>query len=350
MTRILVALFLLATANSESNAADPAAQRAAEKLAFRISDTPVAIEKNLQTTPVPEVLAELSKKYDVTFVVSSRVVGLKQAKAAKLDKPKLEAMPLDAFLTAYLKGLSIPGITFVVRPDYIELLTEAAQAREKAERNNSADHIVDVLHNARIEMQADLQTAPFSEVIAFLAKKYEVQFIVDKTALGDAAVQLDTARAEKLSVSSLNGLSVAAFLRIYLRSLPVEGVAYLVKADHIEITSREEALRTSGLLEAVEQASIEGNKKQLVAAQARLNLPLVCLAAKERTLGDILKELKRVYGINIVVDPSAKEAMKTPLSLDLLNVPADTAMEVLAAQAGASLVRKGNVFMVGWEQ
>ena len=93
---------------------------------------------------------------------------------------------------------------------------------------------------------------------------------------------------------------------------------------------------------------VESRKQalEMIRAKARLNLPLVCVAGKEKPLSAVLNDLTTVYGLNIVVEPNARTAMKTPLTERLLNVPADTALELLAGQADLKVVRKGNTFRI----
>ena len=125
-------------------------------------------------------------------------------------------------------------------------------------------------------------------------------------------------------------------------------ITYLVRADHIAITSHEQALQVSGLQEAFEQAKVSKDAAKLVRAEARLKLPLVCIDAKERPLSAVLEDLRRVYGVNIVTNPSAKDLMKTPVTMRLLNVPIDTALQVLSDKINEGswkVIRKGNVFI-----
>ena len=310
-----------------------------DKRVKRIRDIQVLSDIDLKTTPLSDVLADLSKKANVTFVLGSQAAALKQAKATKLEKPKLPRQSLDAFLKAYMPALSVPNASYEIRPDYIEI-----RAEQKADALNPAGHIVDVLHNERINYEKDLQTTPFNEVIGDFAKKYDIPFIVDKTALGDAAAQLDTAKAEKLSLTSLNGLPLSTFLDVYLRALPLDAhITYLVRADHIAITSHEQASKVSGLQEAFEQAKVSKDAAKLVRAEARLKLPLVCIDAKERSLSAVLEDLRRVYGVNIVVPQGARENANSIITMRLLNVPIDTALEVLGPW---KVIRKGNVFIL----
>src|SRR6185437_3078595 len=115
------------------------------------------------------------------------------------------------------------------------------------------------------------------------------------------------------------------------------------KADHIAITSRMEASKVSGLQEAFELAKASKDASKLVRAEARLNLPLICIDAKERPLSAVLEDLRRIYGVNIVTSPFTKEVLQAPVTVRLLNVPIDTALEVVGPW---KVIRKGNVFIL----
>ena len=105
----------------------------------------------------------------------------------------------------------------------------------------SAEKIVNFLQMQRVSYEKDLQTTPFKEVLEDLALRHGVIFVVNKVAIGDMAAALDTAKAEKLSVTKLDGMRFVTFLDVYFRSLPIENLTYLVRADHIEITTRDAA-------------------------------------------------------------------------------------------------------------
>jgi type II secretory pathway component GspD/PulD (secretin) len=209
----------------------------------------------------------------------------------------------------------------------------------------SATDIVDFLHNQRLSYGKDLQTTPLSEVLQDLAKQYKIPFVINKAAIENSGA-LNESKAERLSATKIDGLTLGKFLTIYLRSLVVEDVTFLVRDDHIEITSRQAAQQESGLLEAIELASKNDDPSEVIRARNRLNLPLVCVAVDSKPLGTVLTELSRAYGLNVVIDTNVQVPLKTPLTERLLNVPADTALELLAGQAGLSVVRKGNTFRV----
>jgi hypothetical protein len=65
---------------------------------------------------------------------------------------------------------------------------------------------------------------------------------------------------------------------------------------------------------------------------------------KDKQLGAVLDDLRCIYGVNIVVETGAKVQLKAAITEQLLNVPADTALELIAGQADLGVVRKGNTF------
>jgi type II secretory pathway component GspD/PulD (secretin) len=217
--------------------------------------------------------------------------------------------------------------------------TAERQAAPKHAGADSAEKIIAILHNSRVSYEKDLQTTPFKEVLDDLAKKYGIMFIIDKTAIGDMANSLDTTKAEKLSVSNLDGLPLGKFLNIYFRALPVPQITYLVRNDFIEITSWDAAQTETGL-------PVKKNENPL-SAWATLKPALVCVAVQDASLSSAINDLSRSYSINIVVDTAVRpQVEKTRLTERLLNVPADIAVELLARQAGLNVVQRGNTFRI----
>ena len=62
--------------------------------------------------------------------------------------------------------------------------------------------------------------------------------------------------------------------------------------------------------------------------------------------GDSLLEVENLRVSFAMEHGVARDAMQTKITQRLLNVPADTALELLAAQGGFAVVRKGNTFRV----
>lgn len=212
------------------------------------------------------------------------------------------------------------------------LTTPSVRAQDKATAD-SAEKIVAVLHDAKVSYEKDLRTTPFLEVLDDLEKMHRVKFIISATKFG-ADVNVQQLKAEALSPKELNGMCLHAFLKAYLSALPLEDVTYAVRPDHIEITTKSAVREEAGLDESeAEQAT-----------PSRMNLPIVCLAVKEKPLSAVFDELRRVYGLNIVV--RGPDRSKTPITIQLLNVPADNALELIAEQAELGVVRKGNTFRI----
>jgi hypothetical protein len=205
------------------------------------------------------------------------------------------------------------------------------------------EKIIAALHDGKMDYEKDLRTTPFKEVIENLSKQFNVKFVMNKAAIGEMSPQLETAKAETFAATGIDNMTLGTFLKAYLPALAVENVTYLVRADHIEITSSGAAAKEVGLQE--DEAEAQGSVP-LIRAAARFQLPIICLAVKERPITMVFDDLRRVYGLNIVVSPACKEQLKTPITVQLLNVPADTALELIAEQAELGVVRKGNTFRI----
>lgn len=206
------------------------------------------------------------------------------------------------------------------------------------------EKIIAALHDSRMNYEKDVMHTPFKEVITDLSRQYGIKIVVNKRAIGDMAPQLDAAKAESFSATDIEGMTLGSFLKAYLPALSVESVTYLVRTDHIEITSLEAVGQETGSLEF--QAAASRDFKGPLQNLARFHLPFICLAVKERPISAVLDDLRRVYGLNIVVSPESKDQLKTPITMQLLNVPADTALELISEQAGLGIVRKGNTFRI----
>jgi hypothetical protein len=207
-----------------------------------------------------------------------------------------------------------------------------------------ARKIVSILHNQRVTFDADLTQVSLSELLNTLAKKYEVNIVVREEAFREAGVEGVGDRKPQLGITRMGGLTLHRFLTLCLGTM---GAVPMVRDDYIEIVPREAALKEAGLIEAVHEANISGDPEAVNKAQARLGLPLVNVVVENQPLPAVFGELARVYDLNIVTDArTQKDVRGVVLSERLLNVPADTALELLAGQAGLAVVRKGNTFRV----
>jgi RNA polymerase sigma factor (sigma-70 family) len=120
-----------------------------------------------------------------------------------------------------------------------------------------------------------------------------------------------------------------AVLKSILARVPApSGATFLVRGDGIEITTG-----------AAVKAEVWGPDFD------GPFLPLVHLKAKKVPLNEALDQLADQGRLNIVYMAGAEKAA-TPVTARLTNVPVDTAVRVLAAQAGLSVVQRDNVFLV----
>jgi tetratricopeptide (TPR) repeat protein len=109
-----------------------------KKIQSILENQRVSYGKDLQTTPLSEVLQDLAKQYEITFVINKAAIemsaALGDAKAERLSATKLDGLTVGTFLDVYLRGLQIPDVTYVVRPDYIEITSYQARLEEKVTR------------------------------------------------------------------------------------------------------------------------------------------------------------------------------------------------------------------------
>jgi hypothetical protein len=334
--------------------------------AARLPDAPADLgATDPAVTPLADVLRALARRHDLTFVINNGAFENPRAvaRAKPTDLPAGAAeLPVGRFLDAYLGALPVPEkVGYVVRPDHIEITSRALarpQVKDDGAKKGGAEpkarppapaggaaRVVTVLHNEPISLgETDLQTAPLTDVLRQLAKQYDITFVIDNSAFEQPAAVAD-AKATNLSAARLDGLTLGRFLSVYLRGLSVADVTYLVRDYGIEITSREKAQHQAGLVEAVQAADESDEPAAGVRARARQTLPLVSVVAEDRPLGEVLTELARAYDLNLVVDrPARNQAAEAAVSARLLNVPADTALELLAEQVGLEVIRKGNTF------
>jgi type II secretory pathway component GspD/PulD (secretin) len=194
----------------------------------------------------------------------------------------------------------------------------------------SVEAILNVLHTQRVQYEKNLNDTPLFEVLADLAKRFDLTFVIRTELFKEQGVADIREAKPTLAVTRLEGLTLHRFLNLVLQDL---GAVYLVRPDYLEIVPRITAFKEAGLGEA----DIERQR----------DMPFVSVTATNAPLVDVLGHTARSYGLNVVLDPSARRAMKdVTVTEQLLNVPADTALELLAGQAGLSVVRKGNTFRV----
>ena len=112
------------------------------------------------------------------------------------------------------------------------------------------------------------------------------------------------------------------------------GAAYVIRDEFIEITTREAISR------------------EFFGGRLRFDKlpPLVQVRFEKQSLPKALKELARLSGKNVLLDPRAAEGNEAELSIDLTNVPLDTAVLLLADMASLAMVQLDNVYYVTFQE
>jgi hypothetical protein len=217
----------------------------------------------------------------------------------------------------------------------------------KADAGPSAAKTVGVLQKQRVTLDRVNETT-LIELLQQLAGKYDVTFVIRDRQFKEAGVaNIRETKLDQSTATKLQGLTLHRLLATVLADLDA---TYLVRNDYVEIVTKEFAAKEAGLDEAVQEAGAAVEAAPAIRAEYRTHLPLVCVAADKEPLADVFKTLARVYDLNIVVHKSARLVLRdTAVTEQLLNVPADTALELLADQAeggGLTVVRKGNTFLI----
>jgi hypothetical protein len=208
-----------------------------------------------------------------------------------------------------------------------------APARPEAKpRTGQTEAILSALRES-ITFEGDLTQTPLTELLANLARKYELNIVVRSDlfkAEGEPAVG---DRRLDVTVMRLDGVSLRRFLDLTLGGM---NATYLVRKGVVEIVPvRYAAKETDGRVEAG-----EGGER------VRLAEPLVSAIYKEKPLNEALADLAEEYDLTVVVGPQAGDNRMAFVSARLLNVPADKALELIAVQADLRVVPKGASFLI----
>ncbi len=133
----------------------PEASPTQRKLQSIVENSRVSYEKNLNDTPLFEMLQDLAKRHDVTFIIMEeyfKVDGIQNIREAKpnLTATRLEGLTLGSFLDIVLQSINA---TFIVRPDYIEITTFNRRLEEKVTRVFPVADLVVPIPNAVVQSQ-----------------------------------------------------------------------------------------------------------------------------------------------------------------------------------------------------
>jgi hypothetical protein len=173
---------------------------------------------------------------------------------------------------------------------------------------------------------------PLKDALEHLAKAYNLTpVLIDSESFKQAGVE--SPEEAPVRLPRVSGVRLGTVLQQLVAQ--VQG-AYLVRGDHIEITSAPSW-----------QTEVWGRFTEEEPNRRRRFLPLVHAAFEQRPLEDAIRELADTTGFNVVLDTRhAGESGKMPVTALLNNVPLDTAVRLLADQADLQAVLLDNVLQL----
>jgi hypothetical protein len=182
--------------------------------------------------------------------------------------------------------------------------------------------------------------ATLSDALDVLSKRFDVTFDINEKAFEFDQLK-DVGRtliADPTPIPPMR-TTLATVLRKILRRVPApSGTTYLIRRDHIEITTGAAVLGELGFPKNADGAP-EGLSVPPVP-------PLIWDNFKEIPFAQALQRLADSYDYNLVADPQASEQLRTKITAKLHNVPIETAVRLLANMADLSVVKLDNVYYV----
>lgn len=169
-------------------------------------------------------------------------------------------------------------------------------------------------------------------VLEALGKQAGVLFYVNDRAFKFENVMdvQGTQIADPRPVEPIQNTRLATVLRIILARVPApSGATYLVRRDHIEITTGD----------AVRKEIFGDDFKGT-------SPPLVSVHFKGMSLHAALRTIATVSGVNIVLDSRLRAARKRTITARFTNTPIDSAVQVVAEMAGLGVAKLDNVYFV----
>jgi type II secretory pathway component GspD/PulD (secretin) len=190
--------------------------------------------------------------------------------------------------------------------------------------------------------EVEIANRPLPEAVRLLSEQTGLTFVLDPSV---------TAEIEQKAALAVPSALPANFVGPPAPGAPAPGVSPTAPPV-LEMYAADAPLRTA-LRKALEplalSAVVIGDRvviaRPAVALQRQLGQP-VTVDLDKRELGDVLRDLRRQTGANVLLDPKAAKEARTPLTLRLVETPLESAVAVLADAAGLRSVRLGNVLYV----
>jgi RNA polymerase sigma factor (sigma-70 family) len=193
---------------------------------------------------------------------------------------------------------------------------------------------------------SDDPKATLQELLILLSKIYQVKFDVDETAFKVEMLN-DVLKTEVSNppLEAMNATPLAFVLKKILTRVPVpSGATFLIRKDHIEITTGQAVFQELGVRKI--RVKQEDPQEAVDDASPPALSPLVWEDLKKVRLDKALRDIGEDTGVTIVLDPRTESKSSIELTTTLRNVPVEAAVETLADMAGLSVVYRNNVLYV----
>src|SRR5262249_23406500 len=180
------------------------------------------------------------------------------------------------------------------------------------------------------------------EMLRVLQDQVGVNFRICDDAFKALEPPLENIEETKIHLPRMTNTRLDSFLVFALQS--VNGT-FLVRRDHLEITTLKEACRECGGHWPYFDAAL--NWPDSTEAYADFRLPFVQMTFTNRPLTAVFADLMAVYNDrNVVFAPTATQRMKVAVTGRLLNVPLNQALQILAKLADLESVTCGNITLI----
>jgi hypothetical protein len=285
----------------------------------------------------------------ILFVVMSLVL-LSQGPAAEPPAPdtrfrdkliadvikRLESEKFDERqqATDLLRSLGRPTIEplkqlLATNPN-LEVATRARQLLRVLTKETPRRELRERLSRPIVLPQGIAPNTPLKDVLDFLQEKHGLPLVlINEDAL--RAIEIQKPDEQPVTLLPMKGVRLSTVLPLLLSQLKGAGsvATYVVRGDHLEITSTKQM-----------------RPREWTGEMRDLLVPRVQLEFDGETLEEALREVSDSIGVNVVLDGREADKGKKPVKLTLNEVPADTALRLLADMAGLRPVVMDNVFYI----
>jgi hypothetical protein len=171
-----------------------------------------------------------------------------------------------------------------------------------------------------------------AEALTSFQDRFDLAFRVNERAFKTEQLMevLRTEIANPNPILALPGGRFKDVLQAVLARVPVEsGATFLVRDGYIEITTNLAA-----------RSEIWGDSFR------GPFLPLIHLRGQDRLLVEYFHDVAQQGPLNVVIDPRLKDQLSGKVTIQLVNVPADTALNLLSEMGSVQTVRLRNVYYI----